>query len=37
VLSTSNSAYARAYGTGTGWNFATGLGTLNATNLVNDW
>lgn len=34
VLSTSNSAYAPAYGTGTGWDFATGIGSLNAYNLV---
>ncbi len=37
VLSTSNSAYQKAYGTGTGWDFATGIGTVNATNLVNNW
>jgi len=37
VLSTSNSAYAPAYGTQTGWDFATGIGSVNATNLVNGW
>jgi subtilase family serine protease len=37
VLSTSNSAYQKAYGTGTGWDFATGIGSINATNLVNNW
>jgi len=34
VLSTSNSAYQPAYGTHTGWDFATGIGTVNAYNLV---
>jgi subtilase family serine protease len=37
VLSTSNSAYQPAYGTGVGWDFATGIGTVNAANLVNGW
>jgi subtilase family serine protease len=37
VLSTSSSSYLKAYGTGTGWDFATGIGTLNAANLVNNW
>jgi uncharacterized membrane protein len=37
VLSTSNSSYAPAYGTTTGWDFATGIGTVNAANLVNNW
>jgi len=37
VLSTSNTAYQPAYGTTTGWDFATGIGTLNAANLVNNW
>ena len=37
VLSTSNSAYQPAYGTQTGWDFATGIGTVNAYNLVNNW
>lgn len=35
VLSTSNSSYAPAYKTTTGWDFATGIGTINASNLVN--
>jgi len=34
VLSTSNSAYQPAYGTHSGWDFATGIGTVNAYNLV---
>ncbi|HET7184318.1 MAG TPA: protease pro-enzyme activation domain-containing protein [Terriglobales bacterium] len=37
VLSTSNAAFAPAYGTTTGWDFATGIGTINAANLVNNW
>ncbi|MDR3415377.1 MAG: S53 family peptidase [Nevskia sp.] len=37
VLSTSTSSYARAFGTGTGWDFATGIGTVNAYNLVTSW
>jgi uncharacterized repeat protein (TIGR01451 family) len=37
VLSTANSAYAPAYGTGIGWDFATGIGTINAYNLVSYW
>jgi hypothetical protein len=37
VLSTSNSTFAPAYGTTTGWDFATGIGTVNAANLVNNW
>lgn len=37
VLSTSSSSYAKAYGTGTGWDFATGIGSVNAANLVNAW
>jgi subtilase family serine protease len=37
VLSTRNSSYSKAYGTGAGWNFATGIGTVNVTNLVNAW
>ena len=35
VLSTSTTSYAIAYGSGSGWDFATGLGSVNATNLVN--
>jgi subtilase family serine protease len=37
VLSTSNTAYAPAYPTTTGWDFATGLGTINVANLVAQW
>ena len=34
VLSTSSTAYSKSYGTTTGWDFATGIGTVNAYNLV---
>jgi subtilase family serine protease len=34
VLSTSNSKYGPAYKAATGWDFATGIGTVNAYNLV---
>jgi|HubBroStandDraft_1064217.scaffolds.fasta_scaffold06803_3 subtilase family serine protease len=37
VLSTSDSFYLPAYATTTGWDFATGLGTINANNLVEAW
>src|SRR6266581_1569395 len=37
VLSASNASFAPAYGTSVGWDFATGIGTINATNLVNNW
>jgi hypothetical protein len=37
VLSTSNSSFSPAYGTNTGWDFATGIGSVNAANLVNNW
>ncbi|HKW31740.1 MAG TPA: protease pro-enzyme activation domain-containing protein [Candidatus Acidoferrum sp.] len=37
VLSTSNTSFAPAYGTTTGWDFATGIGTVNAANLANNW
>jgi len=37
VLSTSNTSFATAYGAALGWDFATGIGTLNAANLVNNW
>jgi|HubBroStandDraft_4_1064222.scaffolds.fasta_scaffold05635_3 subtilase family serine protease len=37
VLSTSDSTYQPAYGTQTGWDFATGIGSVNAYNLVNAW
>ncbi|HTZ83504.1 MAG TPA: S53 family peptidase [Candidatus Acidoferrales bacterium] len=37
VLSTSDHDYQPAYPTTTGWDFGTGIGTVNATNLVNQW
>jgi len=37
VLSTSNSADQPAFGTQTGWDFATGIGSVNAYNLVHQW
>jgi len=37
VLSTSNSAYQPAYRATTGWDFATGIGTVNTWNLLNNW
>src|SRR6266478_5169837 len=37
VLSTSNTSFLPAYGTNVGWDFATGIGTVNAANLVNNW
>ncbi len=37
VLSTTNSSYSPAYRTGTGWDFATGIGSVNARNLVFGW
>ncbi|MGH9714723.1 MAG: S53 family peptidase [Candidatus Acidiferrales bacterium] len=37
VMSTSNATYQPAYGTTTGWDFATGIGSVNAANLVNNW
>ena len=37
VVSTSNSAYQPAYTATTGWDFTTGIGTVNAANLVNAW
>jgi hypothetical protein len=37
VLSTSNNSYSPAFAATTGWDFATGLGTVNATNLVSNW
>ena len=36
VLSLSNSAYQPAYGTAVGWDFSTGIGTVNAYNLVHN-
>lgn len=37
VLSTSSTSLSKAYGTTTGWDFSTGIGTVNAANLVNNW
>jgi subtilase family serine protease len=37
VLSTSSASLNVAYPTTTGWDFATGLGTVDITNLVNNW
>jgi subtilase family serine protease len=37
ALSTSGTSDAPAYAAGTGWNFATGIGSVNAFNLVNSW
>ncbi|HVN10024.1 MAG TPA: protease pro-enzyme activation domain-containing protein, partial [Patescibacteria group bacterium] len=37
VLSTSSSLYQPSYGATSGWDFATGIGTVNAANLVNNW
>jgi hypothetical protein len=37
VLSTSTSSYAPAYKTQVGWDFSTGLGTVNVYNLVTGW
>ena len=37
VLSTSTSALRPAYSAAPGWDFATGLGTPNVANLVNNW
>jgi len=37
ALSTSTSTFSPAYGTTTGWDFATGIGTVNVYNLVNNW
>jgi hypothetical protein len=37
VLSTSTTAYAPAFKANTGWDFATGIGTVNVNNLVTNW
>ncbi len=37
ALSTSSASDSPAYGTHTGWNFATGIGSINAYNLVMNW
>jgi subtilase family serine protease len=36
-LSTASDSFAPAYGAAVGWNFATGIGTVNAYNLVTNW
>jgi hypothetical protein len=37
VLSTSGIAFEPAYASGAGWDFSTGLGSVNAFNLVSRW
>lgn len=37
ALSVSSSSFAPAYGTGASWNFATGIGSVDAFNLVMSW
>jgi hypothetical protein len=37
VLSTSNASYAPAFQAAAGWDFATGIGTVNVYNLVRNW
>ena len=37
ALSKSSTSFTPAYQAGTGWNFATGLGSVDAYNLVNNW
>jgi subtilase family serine protease len=37
VLSTDNNSYQPSYAATTGWDFATGIGTVNVRNLVNNW
>jgi subtilase family serine protease len=37
VLSVSSKAYEKAYNSNTGWDFATGIGTLNVGNLIKNW
>jgi subtilase family serine protease len=37
ILSTSDTTLKQAYPTTTGWDFATGLGTINVANMVNAW
>lgn len=37
VLSTSTSSYQPAYASKTGWDFATGIGSVNAANLAANW
>jgi subtilase family serine protease len=37
VLSTADGGYDKAYAAHSGWDFATGIGTVNVENLVNNW
>jgi hypothetical protein len=37
ILSTSNTTAQPAYSAGAGWDFTSGIGTANATNIVNNW
>ena len=37
VLSTSNTAYQPAYPATVGWDFATGIGSVDVSNLINNW
>jgi subtilase family serine protease len=37
VLSVKSKAYEKAYNSNSGWDFATGIGTLNVGNLVKNW
>jgi len=37
ALSTSTSSYSPAFSAASGWNFSTGLGSLNVLNLLNNW
>jgi len=37
VLSLADKTYAPAYAAGAGWNFATGLGSVDAFNLITNW
>jgi subtilase family serine protease len=37
ILSTSDTSLKPAFNTGTGWDFATGIGTINVTNVVDKW
>jgi hypothetical protein len=36
-LSTTSNGYSKAYGSKEGWDFATGIGTLNVGNLIKNW
>jgi subtilase family serine protease len=37
ALSTTSQSYTPAFGAGAGWNFATGLGSVDAFNLIMNW